>query len=144
MPLAFDRERFLANARAAQDGPARGTGATKIIERALPDIDALRAEGVAWKSIARALAAQGAVQGPDARPIEERRLTALIAGINRRKKTGAKKLPPLAQDRRRRPEKTGCSDERSSSHSGSQEDNGEFALIVQRAEQVAALFKDGP
>jgi hypothetical protein len=62
----------------------RGTGATAIIEPALPLIRDLRKQNHSWSAIAGALARQGVVQGSDRQPITARRLTALIAAIEKR------------------------------------------------------------
>src|SRR5664279_5032302 len=62
----------------------RGTGATAIIEPALPLIRDLRRQKHSWAAIAAALARQGVVQGADRQPITPRRLTALISAIEQR------------------------------------------------------------
>jgi len=62
----------------------RGTGATAIIEPVLSLIRDLRKEKHSWSAIAAALARQGVVQGSDRQPITARRLTALIAAIEKR------------------------------------------------------------
>jgi hypothetical protein len=61
-----------------------GTGATAIIEPVLPLIRDLREQKQSWSAIAAALARQGVVQGSDRQPITARRLTALIAAIEKR------------------------------------------------------------
>jgi hypothetical protein len=61
-----------------------GTGATAIIEPALPLIRDLRKQKHSWAAIAAALARQGVVQGAGRQPITARRLTALIAAIEQR------------------------------------------------------------
>jgi hypothetical protein len=63
-----------------------GTGATAIIEPVLPLIRDLRRQKRGWKAIASALASQGVVQGVDRKPITPRRLTALIAAIDKRER----------------------------------------------------------
>ena len=62
----------------------RGTGATAIIEPVLPLLRDLRKQKHSWSAIAAALARQGVVQGSDRQPITARRLTALIAAIDKR------------------------------------------------------------
>jgi hypothetical protein len=76
-----------AKAHAGQVASGRahcGTGATAIIEPVLALIRDLRREKHSWSAIAAALAGQGVVQGSDRRPITARRLTALIAAIEKR------------------------------------------------------------
>jgi hypothetical protein len=60
------------------------TGATAIIEPVLPLIRDLRRQKHGWVAIAAALGRQGVVQGADRKPITPRRLTALIAAIEKR------------------------------------------------------------
>jgi hypothetical protein len=60
------------------------TGATAIIEPVLPLIHDLRRQKHGWAAIAAALGRQGVVQGVDQQPITPRRLTALIAAIEKR------------------------------------------------------------
>ena len=62
------------------------TGATAIIEPVLPLIRDLRRQKHGWAAIAAALARQGVVQGVDRKPITPRRLTALIAAIDKRER----------------------------------------------------------
>jgi hypothetical protein len=62
----------------------RGTGATAIIEPVLPLIRDLRKQNHSWSAIAAALAKQGVVQGSNRQQITARRLTALIAAIEKR------------------------------------------------------------
>lgn len=69
---------------AASNGASRGTGATAIIEPVLPVIRDLRKQKHSWSAIAAALAKQGVVQGSDRQQITARRLTALIAAIEKR------------------------------------------------------------
>lgn len=69
----------------------RGTGATAIIEPVLPLIRDLREQKHCWSAIAAALARQGVVQGSDRQPITARRLTALIAAIEKRVRRQAKR-----------------------------------------------------
>lgn len=64
----------------------RGTGATALIEPVLPLIRELRAQKHGWAAIAGALAKQGVAQGADRQPITARRLTALIAAIDKRER----------------------------------------------------------
>jgi hypothetical protein len=71
------------------NAPCR-TGATAIIEPVLPLIRDLRRQKCGWKAIASALASQGVVQGVDRKPITPRRLTALIAAIEKRERRRAK------------------------------------------------------
>jgi hypothetical protein len=66
------------------------TGATAIIELALPLIRDLRGQKHSWAAIAAALGRQGVVQGADRKPITPRRLTALIAAIDKRERRRAK------------------------------------------------------
>jgi hypothetical protein len=76
-----------AQAVLAASGRAHcGTGATAIIEPALPLIRDLRRQKHSWSAIAAALGRQGVVQGVDRRPITPRRLTALIAAIEKRER----------------------------------------------------------
>lgn len=63
-----------------------GTGATALIEPVLPLIRELRAQKHGWAAIAGALAKQGVAQGADRQPITARRLTALIAAIDKRER----------------------------------------------------------
>ena len=72
------------SALAASGCGHRGTGATTIIESVLPLIRNLRKQKHSWSAIAAALARQGVVQGGDRQPITARRLTALIAAIEKR------------------------------------------------------------
>ena len=84
-----------------------GTGATAIIEPVLPLIRDLRKQKHSWSAIAAALARQGVVQGSDRQPITARRLTALIAAIEKRVRRQAERqhgrglrqdlAPPQAQ-----------------------------------------------
>lgn len=62
------------------------TGATAIIEPVLPLIRDLRKQKHSWEAIAVALGRQGVVQGVDRKPITPRRLTALIAAIDKRER----------------------------------------------------------
>ena len=71
-------------ALAANGNASCRTGATAIIEPVLPLIRDLRRQKRGWKAIASALASQGVVQGSDRKPISARRLTALIAAIEKR------------------------------------------------------------
>ncbi len=64
----------------------RGTGATALIEPVLPLIRELRAQKHGWAAIAGALAKQGVAQGAERQPITARRLTALIAAIDKRER----------------------------------------------------------
>lgn len=76
-----------AHAALAANGNASfRTGATAIIEPVLPLIRDLRRQKRGWKAIASALASQGVVQGVDRKPISARRLTALIAAIEKRER----------------------------------------------------------
>jgi hypothetical protein len=90
--MQIDSKRLTKDCVAAQAASAdslhahRNTGATAIIELILPLIWQLRAQKFSWAAIASALAAQGVVQGSDRRPIEGRRLTALISAINKRER----------------------------------------------------------
>jgi hypothetical protein len=68
------------------------TGATAIIEPVLPLIRDLRKQKHSWEAIAVALGRQGVVQGVDRKPITPRRLTALIAAIDKRERRRAKHL----------------------------------------------------
>ena len=65
-------------------------GATAIIEPVLPLILDLRRQKHGWGAIASALGRQGVVQGVDRKPITPRRLTALIAAIDKRERRRAK------------------------------------------------------
>jgi len=77
----------------AESGHAHcGTGATAIIEPVLPLIRDLRRQKHSWSAIAAALARQGVVQGADRQPITARRLTALIAAIEKRGRRRAEHL----------------------------------------------------
>jgi hypothetical protein len=67
------------------NAPCR-TGATAIIEPVLPLIRDLRKQKHSWKVIASALGRQGVVQGVDRKPITPRRLTALIAAVEKRER----------------------------------------------------------
>jgi hypothetical protein len=67
------------------NAPCR-TGATAIIEPVLPVIRDLRKQKHGWADIASALGRQGVVQGVDRKPITPRRLTALIAAIEKRER----------------------------------------------------------
>ena len=88
---------------AASNGAHRGTGATAIIEPVLPLIRDLRKQKHSWSAIAAALARQGVVQGSDRQQITARRLTALIAAIEKRVRRQAERQrgrglrPDLAQ-----------------------------------------------
>jgi hypothetical protein len=90
--MSIDSKRLTkdcANAQAtlAANGHAlRRTGATAIIEPILPLILELRVQKHSWAAIAVALSKQGVVQGVDREPITGRRLTALIAAINKRER----------------------------------------------------------
>ena len=79
------------SALAASGRAHRGTGATAIIEPALPLIRDLRRQKHSWSAIAAALARQGVVQGVDRQPITARRLTALISAIDKRERRQAKR-----------------------------------------------------
>ena len=67
------------------NAPCR-TGATAIIEPVLPLIRDLRRQKHGWVAIAAALGRQGVVQGVVRKPISARRLTALIAAIDKRER----------------------------------------------------------
>ena len=80
-----------AHAALAANGNAScRTGATAIIEPVLPQIRELRKQKHSWGAIAVALGRQGVVQGVDRNPISARRLTALIAAIEKRERRRAK------------------------------------------------------
>lgn len=88
--MQIDAKRFTKDCVKAQAGLiASGrahccTGATAIIEPVLPLIRDLRRQGHSWSAISAALARQGVVQGGNRQPITARRLTALIAAIEKR------------------------------------------------------------
>jgi len=89
-----------AQAALAANGHARRrTGATALIEPALPLIQELRARKKSWAAIATALAKQDVVQGNDRKPITGRRLTALICAINKRVRRQAEKSAGRAKRR---------------------------------------------
>ena len=75
---------------ASGNAPCR-TGATAIIEPVLPLIRDLRKQKHSWEAIAAALGRQGVVQGVDRKPITPRRLTALIAAIDKRERRRAER-----------------------------------------------------
>jgi hypothetical protein len=80
----------LREASKAGNAPGR-TGATELIATALPAILRLREQNVAWDVIAAALAEQGAVQGPDRKPLKGRRLCALLSALMKREARRARK-----------------------------------------------------
>jgi hypothetical protein len=84
------------SALAASGCGHRGTGATAIIEPVLPLIRDLRKQKHSWSAIATALARQGVVQGSDRQPITARRLTALIAAIEKRVRRQAERQRGLS------------------------------------------------
>ena len=96
--MQVDGKRFTKDCAKAQAGLIAsggghcGTGATAIIEPVLPLIRDLRRQKHSWSAIATALARQGVVQGVDRRPITARRLTALIAAIDKRERRRRERL----------------------------------------------------
>lgn len=68
----------------------RLTGAMAIVRDHLTKIEALRAAGKSWGSIAAGLAEQGVTQG-DNIPITAKRLTALVASVKRQAARRAEK-----------------------------------------------------
>jgi hypothetical protein len=89
--LTKDCARAQTTLAANGNAPCR-TGATAIIEPVLPLIRDLRRQKHGWGAIAVALGRQGVVQGADRKPITPRRLTALIAAIEKRVRRQAKHL----------------------------------------------------
>ena len=96
--MQIDTKRLTKDCAKAQTALAengsehRRTGATAIIEPILPLIRDLRKQKHSWAAIATALAKQGVVQGVDRQPITPRRLTALIAAIEKRGRRRRKRL----------------------------------------------------
>jgi hypothetical protein len=88
-----------AQAATAANGHARHTGATAVIEPVLPLIYELRARKHSWAAFAAALAKQGVIQGKDREPLTGRRLTALIAAINKRMRRQDERLAGRAKRR---------------------------------------------
>ena len=65
-------------------GPTTGRetlGMTRAVREALPIIYQLRQDGVSWRAIARALAAQGVVRENDHIPLTPNQLTTLVSQI---------------------------------------------------------------
>ena len=95
--MPIDAKRLTKDCTKAQTGLAANgnapcrTGATAIIEPVLPLIRDLRTQKHRWEAIAAALARQGVVQGVDRKPISARRLTALIAAIDKRERRRAER-----------------------------------------------------
>jgi len=80
----IDRRKLLKDAPRLENTLPRSTpktGATEAVSTALPEIQKLRSEGVRWAGIAAALAEQGIFEGPNKRPISERRLSALFSQV---------------------------------------------------------------
>jgi hypothetical protein len=73
------------------------TGATKAIRTALPDIYAMRKEGMQWSVIAAALALQGVVEGKDRIPLTTNGLTARVSQIEQQERKLAAKAPAKPQ-----------------------------------------------
>ena len=95
----IDRRRLLKDApRLDRSLPRRkeNTGATAAVAAALPEILAMRADGVRWVAIAAALAKQGVVQGDDRRPISANRLTSIVHDLQQRKQVQKERVQKRA------------------------------------------------